>query len=75
MTRFIGTERNDRSGRPTTARTQWRWISGTFTQFFGSLGVVYLLTQLIGSGPAPDPDVDHQALIDTELAALDALDL
>ena len=44
-------------------------------QFFGSLGIVYHLTQLIGSGPAPGPDVDHQALIDTELAALDALNL
>ena len=43
--------------------------------FMGSGGIVYLLTQLVGPGTPPEAAIDHQTLIDTELAALDALDL
>jgi hypothetical protein len=45
------------------------------SRFFGAVGILYLLTQLVGTSPAPDADVEHQALIDIELATLDALDL
>ncbi len=44
-------------------------------RFFGALGIVYLLTQIIGPGTPPEAVIDRQALIDTELAELDTLDL